>query len=605
MRILRLSGAVLLVAEVLLMMHPMLLASNFFSGAGMLGKGLFYVRVPDVIAQGVSYLILPTVAVLLVLAAIGVATSARGIGALVLQPFVLGPAVVPFLRPMLLVAPVVLLLVVVATVGVLIALIGHTPRQRTRHRRWWLLAIYAVGLTALVVANGRSTSFPIQPMDRFAAAGTGSAPTSKNLPAADTTQNPSMAANPFNSIHNDSWATDTYDLPAPAPGGEVETLFTGGDCATITFDSRGRLITLCSTLAQVVGYVIDPATLEVITSRQVGTRTPSLTDFSGGGYFVLDDKDRIVFPARGGVLRVLSSMDLREVDSIDVSDTLAADEQITSVLPDWQGRYWYVGSLGTVGVVGDDGPKAVNLQGEDIENSFAVARDGVFVVTGAALYRLEAVGNGPPRQVWRTEYDRGQQRKPGQTSRASGTTPTLFADWGVAITDNADPQMNVVVADRRTGRIVCEVPVFGSGASATENSLIAIDDTLVVENNYGYAPAITSTMAGRSTEPGMAGIRAVDGECSPAWSNDSVYVPSLVSKATTKQGLVLTYTKPPTDNGVDGWYFTAVDVRTGERVWTQLAGTGVSFNNHYAAAYLGPRGDLFIGTLSGIAVLRP
>jgi len=126
-----------------------------------------------------------------------------------------------------------------------------------------------------------------------------------------------------------------------------------------------------------------------------------------------------------------------------------------------------------------------------------------------------------------------------------------------------------------------------------------------VENNYGYAPAITSTMAGRSTEPGMAGIRAVDGECSPAWSNDSVYVPSLVSKATTKQGLVLTYTKPPTDNGVDGWYFTAVDVRTGERVWTQLAGTGVSFNNHYAAAYLGPQGDLFIGTLSGIAVLRP
>ena len=52
MRILRLSGAVLLVAEVLLMIHPMLLASNFFSGAGMLGKGLFYVRVPDVIAQG-------------------------------------------------------------------------------------------------------------------------------------------------------------------------------------------------------------------------------------------------------------------------------------------------------------------------------------------------------------------------------------------------------------------------------------------------------------------------------------------------------------------------------------------------------------------------
>ena len=50
--------------------------------------------------------------------------------------------------------------------------------------------------------------------------------------------------------------------------------------------------------------------------------------------------------------------------------------------------------------------------------------------------------------------------------------------------------------------------------------------------------------------------------------------------------------------------FTAVDVRTGEVVWTRRAGAGTSFNNHYAAAYLGQDGDFYVGTINGIVVLR-
>lgn len=604
MRLIRLATAALLVAEAALMMHPILMLTNFFVGAGILGKGLFYVHVLDVILQGLAYLVTPTVAVLLIVAAWGVATSSKGIGALALQPLVIVTAVVPFLRPMLLVSASVLLVVVVVTVGFLIALIGLSERRKGIRWRWIAVAAYGLGVVVLVVINGQSRSFPINPMTSMADTGEGTAPTTENLPKQLAAQNPSLAKNPFNSMHNDSWASDTYNLRAPGPSGTVETLFTGGDCATITFDSRGRLVTLCVTLTRVVAYVVDPQSLRVIVSREVATRSPSLTDFSGGGYFVLDDADRIVFPARGGQLKVLSTLDLREVDSIDVSTTLKGGEQITSVLPDWQGRYWYVGAAGTVGVVRDGVADAVNLSEESIENSFAVAEDGVYVVTGAALYRLEAGTSGAPEQVWRTEYDRGKSQKPGQTSHASGTTPTLFADWGVAITDNADPQMHVVVADRRTGQVVCEQPVFTSGASATENSLIAVGDTLVAENNYGYSPAITSTMAGRSVSPGMAAVTAVEGECSAAWSNRGIQIPSVVSKATTKAGLVLTYSKPTSDNGADGWYFTAVDARTGKQVWTRLAGVGSPFNNHYAGVYLSRGGDLYVGTISGIAVLR-
>lgn len=80
----------------------------------------------------------------------------------------------------------------------------------------------------------------------------------------------------------------------------------------------------------------------------------------------------------------------------------------------------------------------------------------------------------------------------------------------MAITDNADDRMNVLVyrrgadvpADRR---LVCSVPVFGSGRSTTDSSLISWGNSLVVENNYGYEnPA--SLLLGRSVVGGATRI---------------------------------------------------------------------------------------------------
>ncbi|MCU0277337.1 MAG: PQQ-binding-like beta-propeller repeat protein [Candidatus Nanopelagicales bacterium] len=601
LRGLRLTAALLLVVEALVLIHPVLAVSNYFVGAGTVGKSLTQVQVADVTAQGLAFLLGPLFVLLLLLSGWGVAHRSRGIGALLLQPVVLAHAAVPFLRPFGL-SPWLLLTLAIITSLVLLLVLRRSEVDTGGHKRWWWLAAFGAGATGIAIVGSMSTSLPADPTALLAAKGTGGPGAGIDLPATGTPQNPALADNPFNSIHNDSWATDTYSLPGPTDPlrARVDSLFTGGDCATITFDPRGRLITLCSTLTRVIALVVDPATLEVLDRQVVGERAPSLTDFSGGGYFVLDSEDRIVFPARGGTIRILATAaGLQEVGFIDVAATLLPDEQVTSVLPDWQGRYWYVGSLGTVGVVRDGGPLAINLGSEDIENSFAVAQEGIYVATGAALYRLEAGISGPPEVSWRTTYDTGSSQKPGQTSRATGTTPTVFGD-SVAITDNAEPRMNVVVMDRRTGEVTCEQPVFADGASATENSLIAIDGALVVENNYGYKPAITSTTAGRTTTPGLTAIDA--GRCQVRWSSD-IHIPSLVSKATTVGGLVLTYTKPPSAIGVDAWYFTAVDLATGDVVWTRRAGSGTPFNNHYAAAYLHD-GDLFVGTVNGLAVLR-
>ena len=107
----------------------------------------------------------------------------------------------------------------------------------------------------------------------------------------------------------------------------------------------------------------------------------------------------------------------------------------------------------------------------------------------------------------------------------------------VSITDNADP-MNVVVYRTATKlakgqkRTVCEVPVFGKGASATENSLIAAGRSLFVENNYGYQDPFGPN-AGAPTTPGFARVDVnSDGSgCKLRWTNTTDAAPSVVPKA--------------------------------------------------------------------------
>ena len=105
---------------------------------------------------------------------------------------------------------------------------------------------------------------------------------------------------------------------------------------------------------------------------------------------------------------------------------------------------------------------------EHIGNSVAVDdTGGVHVVTDDALYRFDANSRGGPGVTWRKKYDGGTRKKPGQTQQGSGTTPTVIRRGHrrfVAITDNADPRMHVLVF--RAGRAgpgrrpVCQIPVF-------------------------------------------------------------------------------------------------------------------------------------------------
>ena len=101
----------------------------------------------------------------------------------------------------------------------------------------------------------------------------------------------------------------------------------------------------------------------------------------------------------------------------------------------------------------------------------------------------------------------------------------------------------------------------------------------------------------------LARIDVASDGCSLAWETDAVTVPSLVSKGLLADGTVLTYTKESSLLGTDAWWFTAVDVESGEVAWRRLAGVGPLLNNHYAAGYVGPDGSVYVGTISGVVAL--
>lgn len=451
----------------------------------------------------------------------------------------------------------------------------------------------------------------------------GAPSTAKPLKVRKPPKHPFMATGSRSNVHNDAWMTDTYWGKGPVgTDPQVWSTALGRDCVSIAFDRKGRIVTACSNLTSRVLYVIDSQSLRTLASVDLPYVAPPMgqdpfTSSSGGIYFYLDKKDRAVVGAADGRVLVYGVHPKSPVLTLDAEYDLTAalaGDRITSVLPDWQGRMWFVGRY--TGVVGVLDPESGAIQtitlNEEIENSFSVDVDGVYIVSDTSMYRFTAGADNVPTVVWSEAYQNSGVAKLGQFNAGSGTTPTVMNDGYVAITDNADP-MNVVVYRKAAtlapgqDRVVCEVPVFGAGASATENSLIAVGNSLIVENNFGYY--LTSTLNGPVSTPGVSRIDvAEDGSgCSVVWTSQE-RAPSCVPKVSTKSGLVYLFTKDPdpVNTTSDAWFWTALDFRTGATVWKKLAGTGLQYNNHYAGIALSSKGKptAYVGAVGGIVAIR-
>lgn len=484
--------------------------------------------------------------------------------------------------------------------------------------------------SALLIAAPTAGAIPLPiPNDSlgiFVPGYEGAPATPKRIGSDPVPAHPFMAPNGSSNIHNDAHQTDAYTTPGPLGRDmSVNSTLRVSECASVTFNSKGQLETICVGLDRPRLVLMNPNTLDEIASYDLPPRQTSggdlfgiFTDFSGGGYFYLDDRDRAVVPTSTrhvqvvGTEKILFGLVTRfklERD-YDLSAVVPSGDKIIAVMPDWSGRIWFV-SVG--GVVGNVNPTTGIVRslatGEPISNSFAVDENGgVFVVTDDALYRFDADPlDGTPEVTWRETYANDGATKSGQTQAGSGTTPTLMRGGLVAITDNADP-VNVVVMKRGVSvpgsRAVCSEPVFGAGASSTDQSLIAAGDSLIVENNYGY-DGLLATEFGRSTTPGVTKVTvdAGAGDCSTVWTSNEIS-PSAVPKVSLSTGLIYTYTKRPRWDTVDAWYLTGIDFCTGQTRFRKLAGLGPGYNNNYAPVSLAPDGDAYVGVIGGLVRLR-
>lgn len=524
------------------------------------------------------------------------------------------------------------------------------PLSRSGPARALALTL-ALCATALMVSGSPASAgeIPRAPGHRLVSDYTGAPATASPVPGQAPPQHPFLAPNGRSGMHGDAAGSGTHPYPGPlgrAPEVSSEQIAPiGGECATATFDSAGRLITVCGTFTGFLLKLLDPRTLDTLAEYALPQRSSTVEaitrldfskifkDTSGGAYFYLDNQDRVVLAdSRQHIQRIAhertadGSWRFVAVDDWDLTGQVPHDcvswtnlypsgtcDPVTSVMPDWQGRIWWVTRLGRVGTVDPEtsAVRSVQLAGEEIQNSFSVAEDGVSIVTDHALYSFAASADGTPAVQWRQTYDRGTGTKPGSVNQGSGTTPDLFGEGDdyVAITDNADDRMNVLVYRRDPGvpdgrRLVCKVPVFGSGASTTDNSMISWGNSLVVENNYGYEN-LTSLLLGRSVVGGAARIdvRPDGSGCDTVWES-AVRSPSTVPKLSTANGLLYFYEKQPNSLGIDAWYLTAVDFRTGERRWTKLTGTGPSYDNNWAPVTIGPDGTAYVGVFNGIVAVR-
>jgi len=426
-------------------------------------------------------------------------------------------------------------------------------------------------------------------------------------------------------MHAGSYNTDVSDYDGPlgkntvARHRQFSSLF--GIVPNISFDAKGRLIAASLHLNAVYLHLLNPETLETIAEFELPAKKSR--DSSGGGYFHLDHKNRPIIAPNDNSIKIFDVVEedgkpeWKVVENYDLGKTLPEGANIHDVMPDWNGEnLWFVTTGNYIGYRNqkDGSFHTFKLPEDDevVQNSFAVAEDGIYMVSTHAMYRFEIdPETRKPVPSWREPYDRGKKQKPGTLSHGSGTSPTLIGDDLVAIADDGSPSTHIMVYKRLKGakgpRIVCKMPIFKPGKSATENSLVVYDNSMIVQNDFGHdfqGNALT-------TQPGVTrvDVREDRSGCDTVW--ESPLRSQSLPRLSTATGLVYIYTfKLPFEGArTGGWYMTALDYKTGEELWDRLISSGSGgitdkYSSVTAPVVLGPNGAAYVGIRTGIVMAK-
>ena len=448
----------------------------------------------------------------------------------------------------------------------------------------------------------------------------GDAVAAKPLPELALPAHPLLAEPQRSGMHGGAHNQDLSYYPGPlgintiAKQRKFSSLL--GVSPNISFDSQGRLITVSIQLGGVELHLLDPETLETLALYEMPKKKSR--DNSGGAYFHLDHKDRPIIAPNDNTIKIMEVIDdasgprWNVAESYELGDLFPEGANVHDVMPDWEGNLWFVTTGNYIGYrdkqTGTYYSTALELPEEKIQNSFAVSEDGIYVISDYALYRFEIDPQSrQPRWSWRESYDRGDVQKPGMLAHGSGTSPTLIGDDLVAIVDAASPRANILVyqrlADHQGERLVCAEPVFTADFSATENSLMVYGNAMIVQNDYGHDYNGNAL----ETAPGVTRVdvnQTRDG-CDTVW--ESQLLSQSLPRLSTATGLLYFYTfaLPYPEAKTGGWYLTALDFNTGEKLFDRLIGKGSggitdTLSSVTAPVVLGPNGAAYVGVRTGV-----
>ncbi|MFE5731010.1 hypothetical protein ACFQ7A_08930 [Streptomyces sp. NPDC056528] len=426
-------------------------------------------------------------------------------------------------------------------------------------------------------------------------------------------------------MHGDTGSSDTTPLAGPGAGALAsKRVALASACPTVLVGSDGHPVVLCT---PIFGQVPTVHLLNPADGSSLATLQLTKGSLLGGVYAYLDDEDRlVVVDGSRSLLRVAHRKDASgtwrlSVDrSLSLASAVPADDAVTGLSPDWQGRVWFATGNGVVGLADDRTGRIGTLRlpaGERVANSISTAPEGTAVTSTHATYLLTAGADGTPGIVWRQAYDRGQARKPGLLSWGSGSTPTFLGprtgtDY-VAIVDNADTTVRLKVYRTADGGEVCSIPVLqAAGGPGSENSPIGAGSSVFVAGTYGYPYPALPDGAGPSV-PSSAdfagGLTRVDIRpdgtgCATVWDNTlrSAAVPKL-STATNTLHTVLRDPLIPGTRGtgvLDPYRYVQIDPETGRVTRSKQIGVGSLYDTLQMAGTVAPDGSYLQGTVTGV-----
>ncbi|MGW4724203.1 hypothetical protein [Streptomyces sp. NPDC004291] len=451
----------------------------------------------------------------------------------------------------------------------------------------------------------------------------GAAPTADFVPVPP--HNPYAGPDGTATMHGDTGSSDTTPLAGPGAGNlSSKRVALASACPTVLVGSDGHPVVLCTPIFGQVPtvHLLNPADGSSLTTLQL-TKGSLL----GGVYAYLDDQDRlVVVDGSRSLLRVAHRKDASgkwhlSVDrSLSLASAVPADDAVTGLSPDWQGRVWFATGNGVVGLADDRTGQVSTLRlpaGERVANSISTAPEGTAVTSTHATYLLTAGADGTPRIAWRQEYDRGRARKPGLLSWGSGSTPTFLGpktgtDY-VAIVDNADTTVRLKVYRTDGGAEICSIPVLqASGGPGSENSPIGAGNSVFVAGTYGYPYPALPDGAGPSV-PSSAdfagGLTRVDIRpdgtgCATVWDNTlrSAAVPKLSTATNTLHTVVRDPLIPGTKGTgiLDPYRYVQIDPATGRVTRSRQVGVGSLYDTLQMAGTVAPDGAYLQGTVTGV-----